>query len=85
MGKSRSSAFLLWFGCLFGLCGLHRFYLGRYATGTIWLLTFGLLGVGQFVDLFLIDQMVEEENENDPYLRLLRRMLLSSQRSAAAQ
>ena len=62
MGKSSGWAFLLWFACLFGVCGAHRFYLRRYVTGVIWLLTFGLLGLGQLVDLFLINGMVDDEN-----------------------
>ena len=61
--KTSGWAFLFWFGCLFGFCGLHRFYLGRYVTGFIWLFTFGLLGIGQFIDLFLINGMVREEND----------------------
>ena len=77
MGKSSGTAFLLWALCLVGLCGMHRFYLRRYVTGVIWLRTFGLLGIGQFIDLFLINGMVEEENEGDPYLRLARRMLVT--------
>ena len=77
MGKSSGTAFLLWVLCLVGLCGIHRFYLGRYATGLLWLLTFGLLGIGQLIDLFLINGMVEEENEGDPYLRVVRRMLVT--------
>jgi TM2 domain-containing membrane protein YozV len=55
-------AFALWLACLFGACGIHRFYLGRPATGLLYLFTFGLLGVGQVVDLIRLRGMVEEEN-----------------------
>ena len=44
----------------FGVCGLHRFYVGRWVSGLIWLLTFGLLGIGQFVDLFLLPRMADD-------------------------
>ena len=49
--------YLLW---LFGFLGAHRFYYGRPVTGTIWLCTLGLLGVGWLVDLFLIPAMDRE-------------------------
>ncbi len=64
MRKSSGIAFVLWLPCLLGVCGLHRFYLRRYVTGTLWLLTFGLLGIGQFIDLFLINGMVEDDNSD---------------------
>ena len=57
---SSGTAFLLWLSCFLGFCGIHRFYLGRPISGTIYLLTFGLLGVGQFIDLFLMRGMVRE-------------------------
>jgi hypothetical protein len=55
-------AFGLWLTCLFGLCGIHRFYLGKPATGILWLFTFGLLGIGQLVDLVRLRDMVEDQN-----------------------
>ena len=49
--------YLLW---LFGFTGSHRFYYGRPISGTIWFFTFGLLGIGWLVDLFLIPSMDRE-------------------------
>src|SRR5262245_6367161 len=46
--------YLLW---LFGFTGSHRFYYGKPVSGTIYLCTFGLLGVGWLIDLFLIPGM----------------------------
>ena len=60
--KSTGLAFLFWCGGLLGLCGLHRFYLGRVGTGLLWLFTLGLLGVGQVIDLFRLGTMVRETN-----------------------
>jgi TM2 domain-containing membrane protein YozV len=56
------SAYVLWLLGLLGICGLHRFYLGRWGTGLLWLLTFGLLGIGQLLDLIWIPGMVRERN-----------------------
>ncbi len=60
--KQSGTAYLLWLGGIFGFCGLHRFYVGSYATGFLWLFTFGLCGLGQFIDLFLIPGLVDRRN-----------------------
>ena len=55
-------SYLLWILGGFGVLGLHRFYLWRWVTGLIWLLTGGLLGIGAIIDLFVIPPMVQVEN-----------------------
>ena len=46
--------YLLW---IFGFLGAHRFYFGRPVSGTVYLFTFGLLGIGWLVDLFLMPSL----------------------------
>ena len=59
MGATHSKVigYLLW---IFGFTGSHRFYYGRPLTGTLWFFTFGLLGIGWLIDLFLIPGMDRE-------------------------
>jgi len=60
--KQVGVGYLLWIPGLFGLCGLHRIYAGRWVSGLIWLLTGGLCMVGQVVDLFFVPRMIEDHN-----------------------
>ncbi|MBT9316700.1 TM2 domain-containing protein [Leptothoe spongobia] len=57
--ERKKASYLLWFGILLGMGGLHRLYNGKYVSGVIWLFTYGLFGVGQLVDLVLISDMAE--------------------------
>jgi TM2 domain-containing membrane protein YozV len=38
---------------------VHRFYLGKWVTGLVWLLTGGLLGVGWIYDFFTLNEQLE--------------------------
>lgn len=69
--KSAGVAYLLWF--FVGGFGAHRFYLGRTGTAIAQLMLLLLgwlplftgwiaLGIWLIVDLFLVSQMVTEEN-----------------------
>lgn len=68
--RSTPVSYILWLLCLVGLCGLHRFYHGRWVTGLIWLFTLGLFGIGQIIDLFLIPGMVRVSNLEERVDRL---------------
>jgi len=52
-------SYLLWALGWTGFSGLHRIYNGKIASGVLWLCTFGLFGVGQIIDLFLMIEMAE--------------------------
>lgn len=66
--RNNGTAYILWCSSFFGLFGLHRFYLGKPVSGIIYLSTFGLFGIGQLVDLFLIPNIVEHKNLKEQLL-----------------
>ena len=60
--KEKGIAYMLWAAGFMGVCGLQRLYVGKIGTGLLYLFTFGLIGIGQLVDLFLIPGMVQDAN-----------------------
>ena len=45
-----------------GVLGIHRFYLGKWITGLIYLLTGGLFLIGVLYDLWTLNEQVSERN-----------------------
>jgi TM2 domain-containing membrane protein YozV len=58
--KSKTTAYLLWF--FLGILGGHKFYLGKVGMGIIYILTFGLFGIGLLIDLFTLGTQVDVYN-----------------------
>lgn len=46
----------------FGAFGIHRFYLGKFVTGLIYLLTGGLFFIGWLYDLWTLNEQVDRLN-----------------------
>jgi len=49
-----------------GLLGIHRFYLGKWLTGVIYLLTGALFLVGYVYDYWTLNDQIDEINAREP-------------------
>ena len=47
-----------------GVFGLHRFYMGKWGTGILYLVTLGLLGIGLIYDFWTLNSQISELNLN---------------------
>jgi TM2 domain-containing membrane protein YozV len=50
-----------------GLFGIHRFYLGKWVTGIIYLVSGGLLGIGWLYDVCTMNQQISDLNMKARY------------------
>jgi TM2 domain-containing membrane protein YozV len=46
-----------------GWAGIHRFYMGKWGTGLIYLFTLGLLGFGVLYDFLTLNTQISERND----------------------
>jgi TM2 domain-containing membrane protein YozV len=45
-----------------GIFGLHRFYLGKWLTGILYLFTLGLFGIGIIYDYWTLNEQISAQN-----------------------
>ncbi|MET0389866.1 MAG: TM2 domain-containing protein [Polyangiales bacterium] len=45
-----------------GVFGAHRFYIGKWFSGALWLLTLGLFGFGYLYDYWTLNEQVSTAN-----------------------
>lgn len=45
-----------------GVFGVHRFYMGKWLSGLVWLLTGGLFAVGWLYDYWTLNEQIDELN-----------------------
>lgn len=45
-----------------GIFGLHRLYMGKWVTGLIYLITFGLFFIGFIYDLWTLNEQISDIN-----------------------
>jgi hypothetical protein len=60
--RSVGVAYALFCLSFIGVAGIQHFYLGHFFRGTLWLLTWGLFGIGLIYDLFATASQVYASN-----------------------
>ena len=70
---STFTAYILWLLSGFGALGFHRFYLGKFSTGLLWMATGGLFALGSICDFFTLPGQVREANIRNALYDQLRR------------
>ncbi|MEY4136343.1 MAG: hypothetical protein RL205_471 [Actinomycetota bacterium] len=69
-GESPASRLIALLLCIFlGFLGIHRFYVGKWGTGILMLLTGGLLGIWVIIDIILICVGAFRDKQGRPVLR----------------
>ncbi len=68
---STGIAYFLWFISGMGTLGFHRFYLGKFGTGLLYMVTGGLGGIGSFYDLITLPIQVREANLRNAYREVI--------------
>lgn len=60
--KDSGVAYLWMILTFFGIAGAQHFYLRKPLRGVIWILTWGLFGIGTLVDIFTINAQTRKVN-----------------------
>lgn len=47
-----------------GALGIHRFYQAKFFTGLIYLMTFGLFGIGYVYDVLTLNEQISDQNSS---------------------
>jgi TM2 domain-containing membrane protein YozV len=56
---------------VFGIAGLHRFYLGKPLTGVLYLATLGFVGIGTIYDALTMPRLVRRARNRERLARIL--------------
>ena len=70
-------AYLLWFATFIGFAGLHRLYHGKIGSGILYLLTWGLFGIGTVYDLVTLPEQVRDAKIRSRMRRVIDDRLLA--------